>query len=33
MVPLGARYAHGFSFWGTSLGLPCPGELESGIDA
>jgi hypothetical protein len=33
MVPLGTRYAHGFSFWDTGLGLPCPGELENGIDA
>ena len=26
MVPLGIRYAHGFNYHGTQLGLPCPGE-------
>lgn len=26
MVPLGVRYAHGFNYHGTGLGLPCPDE-------
>jgi hypothetical protein len=26
MVPLGVRYAHGFNYHGTRLGLPCPDE-------
>jgi hypothetical protein len=26
MVPLGIRYAHGFNYHGTRLGLPCPDE-------
>jgi len=26
MVPLGVRYAHGFNYHGTNLGVPCPDE-------
>jgi hypothetical protein len=26
MVPVGVRFAHGFNYWQTNLGLPCPGE-------
>ena len=31
MVPLGLRYAHGFNYHNTGLGLPCPDEIENGI--
>jgi len=31
MVPIGARYAHGFNYYQTGLGLPCPDEIENGI--
>lgn len=31
MVPLGLRYAHGFDYYKTGLGLPCPDEIENGI--
>lgn len=27
MVPAGVRFAHGFNFHNTRLGLPCPGEV------
>jgi len=31
MVPIGLRYAHGFNYHDTGLGLPCPDEIENGI--
>lgn len=32
MVPVGVRYGHGFNFYNTGLGMPCPEELANGID-
>lgn len=31
MVPIGLRYAHGFNYHQTGLGLPCPDEIQNGI--
>ncbi len=33
MVPVGVRFAHGFNFYNTGLGMPCPEELANGLDA
>ena len=30
MVPTGARFAHGFNYANTGLGMPCPDELVNG---
>ncbi len=30
MVPVGARFAHGFNPHNTGLGLPCPQEVAAG---
>ena len=32
MVPVGLRYAHGFNFYNTGLGMPCPDEISNGLD-
>jgi hypothetical protein len=32
MVPLGVRFGHGFNFYNTGLGMPCPDELANGLD-
>jgi hypothetical protein len=32
MVPVGVRYAHGFNFHATGLGMPCPEELAGGLE-
>ncbi|KAG7668190.1 hypothetical protein KSW81_002089 [Nannochloris sp. 'desiccata'] len=32
MVPVGARFAHGFIFYNTGLGMPCPEEIANGLD-
>lgn len=29
MVPLGVRYAHGFNYYNTQLGLPCPEDIRA----
>jgi len=31
MVPVGVRFAHGFNFYNTGLGLPCPDEIANGL--
>jgi hypothetical protein len=31
MVPIGLRYAHGFNYHDTNLGLPCQDEIENGL--
>jgi hypothetical protein len=31
MVPVGLRFAHGFNYHRTALGVPCPGEIETGV--
>lgn len=30
MVPVGLRWGHGFNYYNTRLGLPCPEELAGG---
>lgn len=32
MVPVGVRFAHGFNFYNTGLGMPCPDEIANGLD-
>ncbi|KAH7623845.1 hypothetical protein Ndes2526B_g01091 [Nannochloris sp. 'desiccata'] len=32
MVPVGVRFAHGFNFYNTGLGMPCPEEIANGLD-
>jgi hypothetical protein len=32
MVPVGVRFARGFNYHNTRLGLPCPDELENGLN-
>jgi len=32
MVPVGVRFAHGFNFYNSGLGMPCPEELANGLD-
>lgn len=33
MVPVGARFGHGFSYFNTKLGVPCPDEAANGLDS
>ncbi len=32
MVPVGVRFAHGFNYYNTGLGMPCPDEIANGLD-
>lgn len=32
MVPIGVRYAHGFNFYNTKLGVPCEDEIAHGLE-